>query len=222
MEKKSELIFPFKKIPLNHPKGFKNNSYKVYDYTLNESKSPTFGVVREGGRLHAARDLYYDIGEPIYAIADGIVKDVYFYYYNTYAIVIEHDYEYKGGHRLIVLYGEVSKEGIKVKVGDKVVQGQQIAEVGLLYNKKNEGKKDKSPYVLQPKPDKRGMLHIEMYTGEAIGKLSDSKVKYTDMLYAKSGKYKEGMSFQRRKDLFDPLRLLEEMLENSINQSLIK
>ena len=156
------------------------------------------------------------MGELIYAIADGVVKSIHYYYDTTYAIVIEHDYEYKERHKLVVLYGEVSKEGIKVKVGDKVAQGQQIAEVGLLYNEK------KKKYVEQPDPDKRGMLHMEMFTGEGKGSLSTRNVKYGEMLYAKSGKYKEGMSFRRRKDLFDPLQLLEKMLENTINQGLIE
>ncbi|MFK8267020.1 M23 family metallopeptidase [Capnocytophaga cynodegmi] len=224
-----ELIFPFKKIPLNHPKGFKNDSYKKYDYTKDNTWAAPFGVARDSVRLHAARDLYYEVGEPIYAIADGIVTSIHYYYDTTYAIVIEHDYEYKEGHKLIVLYGEVkgnvkNKEGkiverhILVNVGDKVVQGQQIAEVGLLYDSSDK----ENPYVLQPKPDKRGMLHIEMYTGEITGKLTNKMTKYEEMLYAKSDGYNKKRQFQRRKDLFDPLELLEKMLENSTNQGLIK
>ncbi len=184
---------------------------KPYDYTLHEHRAPTFGYRRgtPSIRLHAARDLYYDAEEPIYAIADGTTKRVYEFYLDTYAIEVEHNYEHVKGHKLYVRYGEVSKNNILVKVGEEVKQGDQIAEIGLLYSKK----KDK--YIIQPYPDKRGMLHLEMYTGEAKGKLTDKTVKYTDMLYAKSDKYHKGRSFQRRKDLFDPLPLLKIMYNNS-------
>ncbi len=206
---KGSLLFPFKSIPLNHPKGFKNKNYERYDYTENEDNATTFAYGRKNKktgkvvRLHAARDLYTEVGEPIYAIYDGIVKKVYSFYNDTWAIEIEHDYEHKNGYKLYVCYGEVHQDDILVKAGDKVVRGQQIAKVGLL-----------RPYVRQPYPDKRGMLHLEMYTGEASGNLSDKSVKYSDMLYATSIKNK-GVSFQRRKDLFDPLELIEEMLSNS-------
>ena len=212
-----DLIFPFRSIPLNHPDGFKNNSYKSYNYFDHETNATTFGYKRNPGmRIHAARDLYYEVGEPIYAIADGVVKKVYEFYLDTYAIEIEHEYEYVKGHKLYVRYGEVSKNNIKVKVGDKVFQGDKIAEIGLLYNKK------KGTYIIQPSPDKRGMLHIEMYTGEATGSLKDKNIKYEDMLYAKSDNYNENRSFKRRKDLFDPLDLLKEMYKNSKNKGLIK
>ena len=207
----NSLIFPFHKLPLNHPEGFKNDKYTNYDYTLTEKNVATFGYKRGSNRIHAARDLYYDIGEPIYAICDGIVKNVYAFYYDTWAIEIEHDYEYVQGHNLYVRYGEVSKHNIMVKIGDKISQGDKIAEIGLLV-----------PNVRQPYPDKRGMLHIEFYTGEAIGNLTSTETKYSDMLYSKSHKYSTNRSFQRRKDLFDPLPLLKDMIVSSKKQALIK
>ncbi|WP_159245465.1 M23 family metallopeptidase [Tenacibaculum maritimum] len=172
---------------------------------MHEKKAPTFGYKRPSNRIHAARDLYYEVGESIYAMDDGIVKSVYAFYYDTWAIEIEHSYEYKKGKKLYVRYGEVSKNNIKVKKGDK------IAEVGLLI-----------PNIKQPKSDKRGMLHIEMYTGEATGKLTDKTVKYSDMMYAKSSNYSKNRSFQRRKDLIDPLPLLEESYNNSKSKKIIK
>ena len=193
----AKLLFLFRSIPLNHPDGFKNEHYNEYNYKLCEHKASTFGVLRSKTRIHVARDLYYEVDEPIYAIYDGIVKNVYPFYYDTWAIEIEHDYEYKSGYKLYVRYGEVSKNDILVKKGDSVIRGQQIAKIGLLYNSK------KKRYVIQPKKsgDKRGMLHIEMYTGESTGKLSDKTVKYNEMMYTKSGKYIEDVSFQRRKNL---------------------
>ena len=116
----------------------------------------TFGYRRNPGmRIHAARDLYYELNEPIYAIFGGIVTRKKSFYLDTWVIEIEHDFEYKKGHKLMVRYGEVDKNKILVNVGDKVKRGQQIAEIGLLYDSKDNS------YVIQPSPDKRGMLHIE-------------------------------------------------------------
>ena len=97
-----------------------------------------------------------------------------------------------------------------MKEGDIVKRGDPIAKVGLL-----------DPFVVQPYPDKRGMLHFELYTGEASG-ATGSKTKYSDMLYAKSINYSKDRSFQRRKDLFDPLQLLKEIIQISKNEGLLK
>lgn len=55
-----------------------------------------------------------------------------------------------------------------------------------------------------------------------VGGITFLKTKYEEMLYAKSDLYNKDRQSQRRKDLFDPLELLEKMLENSIDQGLIK
>ncbi|MHA7059416.1 M23 family metallopeptidase [Aquimarina sp. M1] len=208
------LLFPFRTIPLNHPDGFKNNFYTPFNYTLREYKAPTFGVLRSSTRIHAARDLYYELNEPIYSIADGVVKRVASFYWDTWVIEIEHEYQKKSGFNIMVRYGEVNKNNILVKTGDKVVRGQKIAEIGLLT--KN------GRFIKQPSGEKRGMLHLEIYTGEESGALSNTSVKYNEMLYAKSGKHISGSSFQRRKDLIDPLSLLNIMYKNSKKEGLMK
>jgi len=196
---------------LNHPDGYKN-----YDYTKNEKNSATFGYRRNPGmRIHAARDLYYEIDEPIYAIANGVVKRIKAFYWDTWVIEIEHEHQHVKGHNIMVRYGEVNKNGVLVKVGDKVVRGQEIAKIGLL--KKN------GRFIKQPGSDKRGMLHIEIYTGEESGSLfGRSSVKYSDMSYATSSNYSSGRSFKRRKDLIDPLPLLKKMLISSKKEGLIE
>jgi len=210
------LLFPFNSIPQNHPDNFKTKYYKPYNYRLTEHKASTFGVLRSSTRIHAARDLYSDVGESIYAIADGVVTDVHKFYRDTWRIEIEHEYEVKisktKGHKMIVRYGEVKKgSAILVKIGDKVSRGQKIGEVGLLV-----------PYVHQPAGEKRGMLHIEFYTGEESGNLSDTSVLYSKMKYATSSKYNGIASFQRRIDLFDGLDLLDKMLETSQKENRIE
>ncbi|WP_081310321.1 M23 family metallopeptidase [Acinetobacter pittii] len=88
-----------------------------------------FGSNRSGGkRKHAGCDLYAPAGTEIRAMADGVVRNVYYFYDNTDAIEIVHP-------KHIIRYGEVRKGKALVKAGDKVVKGQVIAYVGSLTTK---------------------------------------------------------------------------------------
>ncbi|MFV5641402.1 M23 family metallopeptidase [Acinetobacter oleivorans] len=101
-----------------------------------------FGSNRSGGkRKHAGCDLYAPAGTEIRAMADGIVRNIYYFYDNTDAIEIAHP-------KHIIRYGEVRKGKALVKAGDKVVKGQVIAYVGSLTTKG-------IPSM---------MLHLEMYS----------------------------------------------------------
>ncbi|MDP7902973.1 M23 family metallopeptidase, partial [Acinetobacter pittii] len=101
-----------------------------------------FGSNRSGGkRKHAGCDLYAPAGTEIRAMADGVVRNVYYFYDNTDAIEIVHP-------KHIIRYGEVRKGKALVKAGDKVVKGQVIAYVGSLTTKG-------IPSM---------MLHLEMYS----------------------------------------------------------
>nr|WP_301284858.1 M23 family metallopeptidase [Acinetobacter pseudolwoffii] len=61
-------------------------------------------------------------------MADGIVRNIYYFYDNTDAIEITHQ-------KHIIRYGEVRKNKSLVKAGDKVVRGQVIGYVGSLTTK---------------------------------------------------------------------------------------
>lgn len=101
-----------------------------------------FGSNRSGGkRKHAGCDLYAPAGTEIRAMADGVVRNVHYFYDNTDAIEIVHP-------KHIIRYGEVRKGKSLVKAGDKVVKGQVIAYVGSLTTKG-------IPSM---------MLHLEMYS----------------------------------------------------------
>ena len=104
-----------------------------------------FGAGRAGGRVHAASDLYTQVGRPVKAIADGVVLDYYFFYSGTYALVVEHD------DGRVVRYGEVASS--LTSVGTRVKKGQTIATVGRMY-------------CCNP------MLHFEMYDGTRTGLLT--------------------------------------------------
>lgn len=102
--------------------------------------------------VHTGLDIYCPDGEPVYAIEDGIVTDISHFtgefttpvpmpwWENTMAIAIE-------GKSGVILYGEIYEPSLKI--GDKVVEGQEIARI------KRVLKKDKGLPM--------SMLHIELY-----------------------------------------------------------
>ena len=127
-----------------------------------------------GTRAHAGVDFVAPHGTAVYAMTDVVVQRIALFYQNTYAIEVLND------DGSVLRYCEVDP---KVKEGDSVSQGQKIGTI-LRANSGTE------------------MLHLEVYTGEATGKLTqaDNK-KYS---YVDSSKV-----FQRRWDLMDPTFLTE-------------
>jgi murein DD-endopeptidase MepM/ murein hydrolase activator NlpD len=119
-------------------------------YPFNDGSERSFGSGREGGaRTHAAADLYFEVGQPIYAVDDGTVLDTYFFYSETYALEVQHP-------NFIIRYGEIrQKLAPGVAVGSKVKAGQIIAYVGQMY-------------CCRP------MLHFEMFSGKSKGTLTDT------------------------------------------------
>jgi murein DD-endopeptidase MepM/ murein hydrolase activator NlpD len=75
-----------------------------------------------GARQHTGIDLAAPCGDTYYAVASGVVTRAGWYGGYGYAIEVDH------GGGITSLYGHSSKLG--VKVGDKVVAGQPIGEVG--------------------------------------------------------------------------------------------
>jgi len=195
----NEFLFPFKTIPFNNPLGYKDFRYEDYDHTEGDGTNvTTFGASRRGSRLHAGVDLYYDIGEPIYSMADGVVVETGGFYLGTDFIAIEHDVEVVPGHKVVMRYSEIAP-GYTLTVGDRVSAGDYIADVGLLQDSNG------NPAVIQPggatdangnwlPGDPRGMLHLEVYTGEGS---YDSNGNFIS-LYTNSGS-----KYHRRNDLYD-------------------
>ncbi|WP_426956668.1 M23 family metallopeptidase [Muricoccus radiodurans] len=124
-----------------------------------------YGANRSHGkRLHAGCDLYAPVGTGVYAVADGTVLDSYYFYLGTWAVEVDHGW-------CVVRYGEVQKKlAPGIRKGARIKAGDQIGQIGRL-----EGLKV-------------SMLHFEMYTGKATGRLTQQ------------GKNK----YQRREDLMDP------------------
>jgi murein DD-endopeptidase MepM/ murein hydrolase activator NlpD len=116
------------------PLKVRTNSYKKGFAQFGSNRS-------KGTRKHAGCDLYAPAGTEVRAMADGVVRNVYFFYSNTDAIEIVHK-----NH--IIRYGEVRKGKSLVKAGDKVVKGQVIGYVGSL--------------SIKGIPSM--MLHLEMYS----------------------------------------------------------
>ena len=132
----------------------------------------SFGSRRSGGsRAHAGCDLYFPVGTPIHAITDGrVVRGPYLFYAGTYALEVDHG-------KFLARYGEV-QANTSVRQGDTVKAGQQIAKVGRLQGLSVS------------------MLHLELYSKKATGKLT--------VPTSRSAKTSRGVPFKRRKDLIDP------------------
>jgi murein DD-endopeptidase MepM/ murein hydrolase activator NlpD len=88
--------------------------------------SSPFGLKRffnkQARKPHSGLDIAAPTGSPIVSPADATVIDVGNYFFNGNTILIDH------GQGLISGYFHLNKT--LVKVGDKVKQGQQIAEIG--------------------------------------------------------------------------------------------
>jgi peptidoglycan hydrolase-like protein with peptidoglycan-binding domain len=171
------------------------------------SGARAFGSNRSGGRVHAGCDLYAPAGTKVFAIADGTIKSYYDYYWQTYALEVEHNGK-------IILYGEIQppkdghgytgdlpaenlRNGLPdgIKAGTEVKRGQHIAYVGQLR-------------PLDTKTNKRynfsdTMVHFEMYKGTSTGKLSEKENTVFDNVPKKN--------YMRRKDLMNPTETLDTM-----------
>lgn len=106
-----------------------------------------FGCPRSGGRKHGGCDLYAPFGSKIRAIADGIiVQPPYPFYDGTNALEVYHP------GVGVVRYGEISSsKTVPVRSKQKVKAGEHIAYVGLLDS-------------LQ-----MSMIHFELFGEQAYG-----------------------------------------------------
>ena len=88
--------------------------------------SSPFGLKRffnkQPRKPHSGIDIAAPIGTPIVSPAAGTVIDTGHYFFNGKSVFIDH------GNGLITMYCHMSK--IKVKVGEKVQQGQAIGSIG--------------------------------------------------------------------------------------------
>ena len=135
-----------------------------------------FGASRDSGRTHAACDLIAPPGTPVYSVEGGTVllvpKKAFFQ--NTFTVVIQHN-------GFTIRYGELDQNRLVLE-GKYYPRGTQIGVVG----KNNKG---------------RGMLHLEMYKGDASG-------PYSQPWNNKFDNVKDG-NYQRRRDLLDPTDYLD-------------
>ena len=146
-----------------------------------KSAGRRFGAKRDGGaRLHAGCDLLVPPGTPVCAIADGIVRNGPYYFYNgSYALEVTHG-------NILVRYGEILPSAVvkkdlaflpEIKKGANVKKGQVIAYIAKMTGGSS-------------------MLHFECYGNP-------------DLSGALTDKSKTGGKFKRREDLLDPTNLLD-------------
>ena len=135
----------------------------------------------------------------IVAVADGEVLDEKKFYLETHQVTILHETSKYG--KFIVRYGELDSNRILIKIGDKVSKGQVIGYAGLMLNKGIH------PNII---PNKQVMmLHFELYKD---GTRNDIRSK--DVLTI-SGEN----DFSRRKDITDPLEILQEGYKNTFGDN---
>lgn len=130
-----------------------------------------FGSNRSRGRKHAGCDLYAPAGTPIFAMQDGeVMRDVSLFYAGTYSLEIKHK-------DFVARYCEIKGALRGIKKGTKIRKGQLIGKIGKL----------------QLNNFDKTMLHLEIYKGNAAGRLTN----------------KNNLPFKRRKDLMDPTPILD-------------
>lgn len=88
--------------------------YKLYDNTNGKTQTVE--------RIHRGIDLNGDVGDPVYAMLDGIVVLAEMLFYEGNMVIINH------GNGIFSYYMHMEK--LYVASGDKVVAGQQIGTVG--------------------------------------------------------------------------------------------
>ncbi|EPD3289601.1 glycoside hydrolase family protein [Cronobacter sakazakii] len=192
--KEKIIIFPLKVKPENDP----GHIWSRFDWrNKHRANMAAFGANRQGNRKHAARDLYTKPYEEVVAICDGVVLDTRVFYCQTNQVTIRH--QTKDGRYFIVRYGELDPESICISINNNVCQGQVIGKTGKLMDSGH-------PVVVR---DGRivFMLHFEYYSGEEGLNLMHSLTENSRLPY------------QRRRDLEDPLSILDEGYKNTFHEN---
>jgi GH24 family phage-related lysozyme (muramidase)/murein DD-endopeptidase MepM/ murein hydrolase activator NlpD len=196
-KKKSHIIFPLLIKPLNDVKGIHKSYYwaeeKQGDKWVQQAAYNSNRDSRK--RKHAARDMYTPPFTPVVAIADGEVIGISEKFADgTGAVILLHEIE--DGRKFIIRYGEVENKTVSVKVGQKIKQRTVLGKTGFL---RHWHKRVVTGYDIY-------MLHFEYFTG--------------DLGYDLSNPLSTGDEpFKRRKDLADPLNILQEGYKNTFGKN---
>lgn len=215
------VIFPLISKPLNDDgmeyanynwrdrPGANQAVYKSYRIRENSSKN----LIKKS--FHASRDLYTDVYNDngmygflnsknyVVAVSDGEVIASGAFYAGTDVVTVEHIT--CDGRSFIIRYGELDRNSIRVKQGDKIKQGQVIGKPGFLHKKDDDG----NIIPIDVIADKvTFMLHLEQF--------NDSSLKQP---YSKAF---SDNRFDRREDIEDSLELLEEGYKYSFGEQAVK
>ncbi|MFL0579517.1 serine hydrolase [Dietzia sp. 179-F 9C3 NHS] len=107
------------------PRPSRGNGQMGYPVDPDVPETSPFGPRWES--FHDGLDFGGPLGAPIYAVADGVVKEAGPASGYGHWIIIEHEID---GEKVDSLYGHMSAAGVHVKAGDKVKAGQHIADIG--------------------------------------------------------------------------------------------
>lgn len=107
------------------PRPTRGNGQMGYPVDPDIPETSPFGP--RWGSFHDGLDFGGPIGTPIYAVADGVVKESGPASGYGNWIIIEHEID---GEIVDSLYGHMQSDGLHVKAGDQVEAGQHIADIG--------------------------------------------------------------------------------------------
>lgn len=116
-------------------------AHRAADGTLHGEMSRTFGAARSGGRRHhVGIDLFCHLGDPVVAVAEGVVANVFQFtgrpgdgLLPTDCLLLQTD------EGLVVNYGEIESRSAAARaatIGRRVRRGEELGRIGLVTSTK--------------------------------------------------------------------------------------
>ena len=184
------IIFPY----LVKPENDTNGKWKSYYWAAAKGANQAAFNSNRGARKHAGRDLYSVPFTTVVAICDGVVLSAVDFYAQTHEVTISHTTN--DGRKFIIRYGELDPRSLKVKTGDQVTQGQILGKTGKLLRGDGSALLRIGGTIVY-------MLHFEHYTGASGLNINSSLTQ------------RGNPPFQRRADLTDSIKILQEGYKNT-------
>jgi len=86
-------------------------------------------MAKRGEKYHVGIDLYCSHGDPVIAMEDGQIVNIYHFFHGAYCLIVQCD------SGLVINYGEVANKSWKefgLEKGSRIKKGQGIARIGTM------------------------------------------------------------------------------------------